>query len=549
MILLNTLPVVALTALLYGLFGRAWVAFLAGGGVALGLSLGNYYKLVFRDDPLYFEDFQVLAEAATMTTSQRYALFVDTRIVLCIALLAAGTLVLARRVPGKLPSWRRRSAVALGAAALALLVWHASQDDELYDSIENYDYLQQWSATQSYISRGFFYPFLHGVWSAFEAAPDGYDETQTRALLDAYDSAAIPADRQVNVIAIMREAYADFSQYDIEGLDCSSYDFYHALQDESYSGKLVTNIFGGGTVNTERCFLTGNAWLRNFRGNTNSYVWYFRDQGYTTEGSHPYFQWYYNRRNINGYLGFESYRFREGDYEYLCENEMGEDDVLFPEIYSDFVENKSTGKPYFSFSVTVQTHGPYNTSEAAEHSYLTGDYSEACVNAMDHYMELVSNSDVQLAGLVEQLRAESEPVVLVLFADHLPWMGDGSVYYEEMGVNFDMDTEAGFLTYYSTDYLIWANDAAKELLGNDFVGEGPTVSSCYLMNLLFEQCGWDGPDFMQAMDDMREVFPVVTSNGCYVVDGVFTDEIPARRAALFSEFESLQYLWRTQFLF
>ena len=51
---LNAVPVALLVLLFYGALGRAWTAFLAGGGIALGFSLGNYYKLQFRDDPLYF---------------------------------------------------------------------------------------------------------------------------------------------------------------------------------------------------------------------------------------------------------------------------------------------------------------------------------------------------------------------------------------------------------------------------------------------------------------------------------------------------------------
>ena len=35
------------------------------------------------------------------------------------------------------------------------------------------------------------------------------------------------------------------------------------------------------------------------------------------EGSHPYYQWFYNRQNINQYLGFERFRYLEGDYENL----------------------------------------------------------------------------------------------------------------------------------------------------------------------------------------------------------------------------------------
>ena len=53
---------------------------------------------------------------------------------------------------------------------------------------------------------------------------------------------------------------------------------------------------------------------------------------------------------------------------------------------------------------------------------------------------------------------------------------------------------------------------------------------------------------MQAMDDMRQVFPVVTTHGCYVVDGTFTDAIPAERQELFDQFLYLQYYWTNEFI-
>lgn len=549
-IILNSLPVVLLVFLLYALFGRAWLAFMLGGIVTLGFSLGNYYKLLFRDDPLYFEDLLIVREARTITTQSHYTLFVDKRIVVAVLCLALGTVLLFFLVRGVARGWKRRVPLLAVTVLASLLLWPVYQDNTLYDSIENYNYLNRWSSTQNYISRGFLYPFVHSASRLKTTPPEGYSETEVQALLSAYEDADIPADRRVSIISYMREAYVDFSQYGISGLDCSGYDLYHQLEAESYCGDLLTNIFGGGTINSERCFLTGNYQLRDFRSTANSYVWYLHDQGYTTEGSHPYYGWFYNRQNVNGYLGFENYRFREGDYEYLSEQTMVEDSVLLPEVYRDFVENKSTGKPYFSFNLNIQSHGPYSTTEyTGEVEYLTGDYTDACKNAMNNYMASIMDSDVQLMQLVENLRSDPDPVILVLFSDHLPWMGDGNIFYDEMGMDFDMDTEQGFRDYYTTRYLIWANDAAKEVLGNDFVGTGPTISPCYLMNLTFRQCGWEGPAFMQAMDDMMEVFPVVTVNGCYVVDGVFTDQIPEERQTLFRQFTYLQYDWLTNFIF
>jgi len=69
------------------------------------------------------------------------------------------------------------------------------------------------------------------------------------------------------------------------------------------------------------------------------------------------------------------------------------------------------------------------------------------------------------------------------------------------------------------------------------------------MNLVFELCGWDGPAFMQAMEDYREVFPVATTHGCYVVDGQFTDAVPDDRQEMFQEFQWVQYYWRNEFIY
>ena len=550
LVAINVLPAVLLLFVFYGLTGRAWLAFLLDGALVLGLSIGSYFKLIFRDDPVHFEDMLILREAGAMAGSEHYALFIDKRIAVALVCWIGGTLLLALLVRGAARGWRRRAGTALVALAVGAALSPVYLDEDIYNGVENYEYLNQWSATQNYISHGFLYPFLHSITEMVETPPKGYSEDTAEELLSAYTDADIPEDRKVNVIALMREAYVDFSRYGIEGLDTSGYDFYHQLEEESYHGDLVTNIFAGGTVDSERSFLTGDYQVRNYRSNANSYVWYLRDQGYTVEGSHPYYQWFYNRLNVNGYLGFERYRFLEGDYEKLTSAYLPEDSILLPEICRDFQANKATGKPYFSFSVNVQSHGPYTTTESySPVPYLTGDYTEACKNAMDNYMAAIMNSDMELEKLIDQLRAEEEPVVFILFSDHLPWMGDSNVFYDEMGMDISGDTAESFLRHYTTEYLIWANDAAKEVLDCDFVGEGPTISPCYLMNVAFELMGWEGPAFMQAMEELRQVFPVVTTHDCYVVDGVFTDAVPAERQDLFDEFLYLQYYWTHEFTF
>ena len=541
----NALPAALLALAVYGIIGRAWPSFLASGVVFLGLSLGNYYKIHFRSDPLYFADLFILREASNMAGADHYGLFIDKRILTAVFCLLLGTVLLRMLAPGKSGNRKSRLFLSVGAIVAAMCLSPVYLNAEIYDSVETCSCLNPWNPTENYAAHGFLYPFFHSAADFVEIFPDSGGAERAQALLSAYTDEDIPSDRRVSVIAVMREAYTDFSRYGVEGLDEDAYSLYHQLEAESYTGELVTNIFGGGTIDTERCFLTGSYRLKNFRADTNSYLWYLRDQGYTVEGSHPYYQWFYNRLNVNGYLGFERYRFLEDDYELLTDAALPEDAVLYPEVYANFCDNKASGNPYFSFVVNVQSHGPYSTGGYdGGKEYLTGNYSDVCKNAMNNYMASIMDSDAELIKFVEKLREDPSPVVLVTFGDHLPWMGDNAAFYEEMGIGIDPGTEDGFFTHYSTRYLIWANDAAKKVLGHDLSGEGPRISPCYLMGLVFRQLGWKGPAYMQALDELMEVFPVVTTTGRYVVDGALTDTVPEAREGLYQDFLSLQQYWR-----
>ncbi len=542
----NTVPVVLLALVFYGMTGRTWVSFFLSGVLFLGLSLGNYYKIQFRSDPVYFEDLLNLREASNMAGAGHYSLFVDKKILIVVFCLVLGTALLWLLAPGKSGNRALRLFITAAAAAVSVCLGPVYLDKNIYDGVKNYVTLNRWNPSENYISHGFLYPFFHSISDFIETPPDGYSPDSAQAILNQYTDEDIPSDRRINIIAVMREAYADFSQYGVEGLDTDAYQLYHQLEAESYTGDLVTNIFGGGTIDTERCFLTGNYKLKNFRTNTNSYLWYLRSQGYTVEGSHPYYQWFYNRQNVNGYLGFERYRFYEDDYEHLTNAGLPEDSVLYPEVYKDFTRSKASGRPYFSFVLNVQSHGPYNTnSYSGSIKYLTGAYSDACKNAMNNYMSAITDSDAELLKFIGQLRTDPSPVVLVTFGDHLPWMGDSAVFYDEMGINIDPATEDGFFTHYCTRYLIWANDAAKEILGHDMTGEGPRISPCYLMGLVFEQLGWKGPAYTQVLRGLMEVFPVVTTTGYFVADGTLTGIIPESRQKLYQNFQFIQQYWRT----
>ena len=548
---LNIVPVVLLLFLVYFLIGRTWLSFLLTSVVVWGFSLGNYYKLRFRDDPLMFEDLKNNREATSIAVKENYDLTPDKRIWFGLICILLGTAILFFLVRG-VPRWKVRIPLFLLGVALCFPLSSIYTDQQVYDTdTQNFAYINRWSSTQLYISKGFVYPFLHSTTTGSIKPPEGYSEKETKALLESYEDQEIPETEKVDLITLQLEAFADFSRFEgVEGIDWeSAYGVYHEIEAESYTGNLLTNIFAGGTIDTERAFLTGYADLWNFRTNTNSYGWYFGEQGYTVEGSHPSYDWFYNRKNVNEYLGIPTYYFYENRYSELYTGGIATDDVLFPDIFDLYAANRDgEGNPYFSFNVTYQGHGPYDTESVWRGKHFTdGRYSTETANIVDNYLGSVSDTAQQLRELLDQFAAEERPIVVVGFGDHKPWLGYANSAYQELGVNLDTSTQEGFYNYYGTRYFIWANDAAKRALGNDFVGEGPDVSSCFLMNLLFEQCGWAGNAYLQATDEVRAVIPVLTTVGGYVQNGQLVETLDEAGTEALKTFQSLEYYYGTDF--
>lgn len=554
-LLLNVLPVACLGLLLYGLTRRPALSYLLTALLVIGLSVANFFKLMFRDDPLLAEDFAVVREAANMLG--RYQLFISKKLGTCLAAAGLGLLFMLFFVRGRLPAKSRMSGVVvlLGSAG-CLLSYALCTDSWIYenktDYFESIDH--RWSSTEQYIARGFIYPFLYSTNDAFEFAPDGYRASEAESILLSYEKTDIPEDKKVNIIGIMLEAYNDFSRFDVPGLKTEVvYGLWHQLEAESYSGDLVTNIFAGGTVDTERGFLTGFSKLPEFRAPTNSYAWYFRSQGYKVEGMHPSNEWFYNRRNINQNLGFENYLFTENYFAPLTDGWVGMDWIFIPELWNAYQTGAANGQPYFNFSVSYQGHGPYEDEKTlwAQLGYFVdndGRYSTEEQTIMENYFGCQENTGRHLMALINALREDSKPVVVVLFGDHNPWMGDGNSIYKAMGIKFDLSDKEGFKDYYATRYVIWANNAAKEILGNDFQGEGPDLSPCFLMNEVFRLCGWSGPAYMQAIQEAADQVPVQSSaTGRCFAAGAETDRLSPEEKAVVAEFDRIQYYYKNHF--
>lgn len=567
---LNIAPVLLVALLFFLLTNRIWPAVLGSGVIVMALTHINYFKLMIRDDPLLVSDIRLFSEAAKIASNYNVSLSFDILKSYIVILLAGVFAFFFLKARFRRPVPRIACAAVYAAACLGLY-FGVYVSEEVYEAtgnmnvaLEDGGILDRRKDADQYVSRGFLYPLIHSV-TGLSQEPEGYSKDWAASALEEYAPAAagnepaedgpaedeprnpdIPEDKKVNIISIMLEAYCDFSVYDeIFDFNTDPYEFFHELQSESCHGTLVTNVFTAGTIDTEHCFIAGSTENYDYQAPAWSYARYFNDQGYFTEFCHPCYEWFYNRRVVTGYLGFQQTHFFEDRYMMPEGYDIMRDDLFLPDLARLFDEATAEGTPYFNFSVTYQNHGPY----AADYLYDTqreyvarNGLSEEAYNILNNYFWGIKLTDDCLRDLVGHLRDSEEPVVLVLFGDHKPWLGDDSFVYDELGIVLDLATEQSFYDYYSTQYTIWANDAAEAALGTGFSGVGETISPGFLMMKVFDLCSWDGPAITQAQ---RELFSagvtVVNKVGLFVENGVLVDRLSGGSRDLLSRLRRMQY--------
>ena len=555
LVVMNLLAPVLLVYLGFFLFARPWAAYLLSALPFLTLALASYYKVQLRGDPVLASDLRLLRTAGGIMDKYTFDMTAPVLVVIeGFLLLLALSLLMLRR---ERMSPRARLAGIMAALSLTLgccFEYYPSTD--IYKATANTDLITPWSAVEVYISRGTTYPFLFSVQDMFPDAPDGYRDSDAYQALSQYRDADIPDEQKVTVVGIMLEAFSDLTDFPALG-ELSSvrgvYEPLHELEKRSVSGDLLTNIFAGGTTDTEWGFLTGYSEHEEFRSATDSFVRYFKAQGYDTLYRHPGYSWFYNRSNVNEYLGFDESVFNESGFADLIsidEALYASDAVLVDYLLNDIDTRTEDDAPLFLFSVSYQNHGPY-PSETYWEEYVTPEKTgwsmESCC-VVNNYLAGIRSTIEQMLRLTRELDARDEPVVLVLFGDHKPWMGNGSSVYAEMGVNLDVSTQDGFYNYFSTPYLIYANKAAKESLGQDFRGDGGDISPCFLMDKLFFECGWTGDGFMQLQRETRAVTPLMHEDGYRMVDGSITLDVPPDVAEICRRYLCAQYYREQHFI-
>ena len=560
LIVLNALPVGLLLLTFAFLFKNVFYGAALVNFFVCALSLFNRVKIEVRDEPVFPRDFALVREvgSAMQTYDIRYPVTAIALVVLTTALLAAlGVFVTSRPVsfavlkakvkkdaaavlPGR--CWPERIIGAvLSFGVLTALIFTVYASNDLYNSfhVSNAYYVPS-----VFNELGFPYCFCHQFTTYPVDRPEGFSKLEA-AGWETGEQTGLGQD--VSIIMVMNEAFSDITDQPMFDWteETDPLPNLHALQNDPHavSGHIVVPGFAGGTANTEFDVLTGmqtnalsattTSAMRVVNRNLDSLFRVFGADGYRTSFYHPGDAWFYNRENVYRWLGAEYEVFARDMENPEYKGRWVTDDYMAGQIEQEFETAVAEGRPLFNYTTTIQNHMSYTADKYGEgHAFApistTADISDETRTMLEVYTEGVRDADAMLGRLTAYFEERGEPVVLVFYGDHLPYLGDNQKGYAELGseVTAAENDRTDILCSYKTPYVIWANSAAAETLDWDSavasleLPEDGVISAAFLGSTLLDLTGRTEEDpWFDFLGSLRRTAPVVQKKTYILADG------------------------------
>lgn len=573
LIVLNALPIGLLILALAFLFENVFFSAALAGTFCAVLSIANRIKIEIRDEPVFPRDLGLLKEAGAAAGSYDIRFpWPAIAVVLgsCALLLILGVLVRGRPLFPSRPIWSRFLLRLLSAGAvlgvLVCLIFTVYASNPLYNS---FPVSNPYYVPSVFNELGFPYCFTHHFTAYTVDKPADYSRSEA----ESWESgpSAPGQSTPVNVVMVMNEAFCDLTDqpmftYPPENDPLKNL---HAARASAHcvSGHVVVPGFAGGTANTEFDVVTGmqtnalsattTSAFRAVNRNLDSLFRVFGADGYLTSFLHPGDAWFYNRENVYRFFGAEEIEFAEDMPDLQYKGRWVTDDYTAGLIEKKFESAVSGGKTLFNYTTTIQNHMSYASDKYGPgHAFppvqTSADLSAEARTLLSVYIEGARDADAMLGRLTDYFSAKSEPVVLVFWGDHLPYLGDNQLAYRELGVDLtpEENGSAGFLRSYETPYVIWANDAAAKALDWDAsvaalnLPKDGTISACYLGSTVLELTGRSGESpWFQFMGELRRTYPVIQKGTVVLADGTVTttDTLDQSGQSLLSKWRCWSY--------
>lgn len=550
-ILLNLLPIFTLMTFIFCITNSIWKSFFITSLPLTLLLIVNYYKSYFLDAPLVLADITQALEAFSI--AKNYTLSFSLRIFLICILLISILFFLLMRIEN-----RKKTKEQSITTILIITLISTTSYFFVYSSQYIYDNVaipvNPYYDVGIVNSKGLIYSLISKTeLDVIYNAPEGYSKETAENILNSYtiseENTSTP-----NVIAIMSEAFFDTQTASNINFYTNPLVNYNKLKKDAYYGNIVVPGFAGSTASTEFEFLTGmnvfsidssmpNIYKTHISNPIYSIVDLFKSLDYSTLAIHPGDSWFYNRKNVYSYMGFDNSIFKSDlpkdtpktNY-YINDSVTSE---LIIENYKNHLEN-NPDKNYFNFTVTIQNHGPYMDYETDKKAILKrpDNISDELYNVLNNYMLGLSDADKLLGDVANYINTLDEPTVLVFFGDHLPFFDSELLGYEAIGYDITSENLENLKQKYTTPFLIWGNDAFQK---NNTIPQGYAgdISSNYLVNKLLEYINVSSP-FFEFTKMLEEKINIIAPN-YFEVDNKLVTEIDEERLELLKQYRILEY--------
>lgn len=507
------------------------------------LGFANYMKMSYRQEPIYPDDLKMITEIGLLKDMTGTMLFT-------VILAAAGTVLglFCWYMFRSLKKGRRFQLIRLTTLLVAIgllgYISNFNNPDNLLRKAYNKTALWiPYSQKMNYYNTGFIGGFLYNLKVEPMDEPEGYSKAKIKEITEKYQKLADEKNKAVeeespNIVFVMSESFSDPSR--LNGVEVSGEPLadYYEVADQTHSGNMLSQNYGGGTANIEFEALTGfsmalfNAQLTTpytmlvpKMDQLPSIVSALNAQSYQTTAIHPYNTSMYKREDVYQTLGFDQFiSERTMTYTDTIENNPYiSDESAYKEVMTLLKEEKA---PQFIHLVTMQTHMPYNgkydrLGYSAEISDGSGTLD------LENYLQDISYSSAALKQFTEELKNLSRRTLVVFWGDHLP-----GIYSDTIQAKNDKQT------LHETQFLMFDSKGKLEKQTT----QDAITSPFYFAANLMEQTNQTTNGFYQLLLSLEQELPAFERE-LYYQNGQWYKEAQFNRSQqeIYDEYQLIQY--------
>lgn len=437
------------------LFSKRYFVWLLTTVVILGIAVANFSLLFFRITPLAATDFALLTSVFSIMDiylkKWQIVLIVILFFATVIAIIWAGIKV-------KKQTYRPLIGLAISAALLCATLMITKIGDETGMLCTTFA-----SLPEAYRENGFVYCFSRSLVEKGISKPAEYSEESVDDILKTIKSTKTNKPEVCpNILFLQIESFIDLRRMKNVTYSESPQPVFTALRDTCQGGFLTVPSVGAGTANTEFEIISGMD-LTYFgvgeypyktvlqEKTCESLAYNLKENDYHATAIHNNKGDFYDRNEVFANLGFDNFISKEY-MKNVVYNDIGwaKDSVLTQNIMDTLT---ATEKQDLIYAISVQDHGKYPT-EPMINPHITVDGfapdDEERQNAFEYYVNQCHETDAFLGYLITALNAFDEPVILVMYGDHLPNL---EITEEELLIG----------DLFQTEYVIWTNKALNRI--------------------------------------------------------------------------------------